>query len=206
MSDRKQGNRGNLGSGAKTEVQRKVEVIRELLRIYGARRRDLSQVERALRSRSAKKIADTLAGHGLSRPDPTELRDDPWFELRLVALQIGSCGPEVRARMIEALPETIRSDVLSRMFTFSDILRLDDVSVQLLLRTLDTKVVALALLGAGDRIVARVLDNVSRRAAAIYREEMEYAAEADAEDVIAAREEIARVLRELVESGRVSIR
>ncbi len=60
------------------------------------------------------------------------------------------------------------------LFVFEDIVKLDDRSVQLLLKEVDQKDLALALRGVTDEVKDKVLSNMSQRAAEMLLEEMEY--------------------------------
>src|SRR5204862_5397614 len=60
------------------------------------------------------------------------------------------------------------------MFVFDDLLKLDDKSIQSLLKEVDNSQWALALKGASEELKAKVLGNLSQRAAALLQEEMEY--------------------------------
>ena len=56
---------------------------------------------------------------------------------------------------------------------FEDIVKLDDRSIQMILREADQKDLALALRGVSDEVKQRILGNMSERGAPMLAEEME---------------------------------
>src|SRR5437763_1918074 len=73
------------------------------------------------------------------------------------------------AAILESLETTdpeLADEIRRRMFVFQDIVKLDDRAVQLLLREIDTKDLAMALKGTTDVVRQKVLGNLSERAAA----------------------------------------
>ena len=69
--------------------------------------------------------------------------------------------------------------VKSSMFVFEDIITLDDVSIQRILREVDGKELALALKGCSDEVANAVYRNQSKRAAAALKEDMEFLGQLD---------------------------
>lgn len=69
---------------------------------------------------------------------------------------------------------TLADEIRMLLFVFEDIVKLDDRSVQLLLKEVDQKDLALALRGVTDEVKDKVLSNMSQRAAEMLVEEMEY--------------------------------
>lgn len=94
-------------------------------------------------------------------------------------------------------------EIKNRMFDFDDMVRLDDRSVQRLLRDVSTRDLAISLLTASEELKCRVLANVSERVATIIREEMELLGSVPAADVEASRKRIVEAVRELEESGQI---
>ena len=69
------------------------------------------------------------------------------------------------------------------MFVFEDILKLDDRSVQLVMRETDTHEMAVALKGASDELKNKILSNLSKRAGQLMNDEMEYMGPVRVKDV-----------------------
>lgn len=99
------------------------------------------------------------------------------------------------------LAEKIRQ----RMFIFEDIITLDDMSIQRVMRDLDTNDVALALKGASDDVKNRLLKNVSKRAAEILQENIEFLGPVRLREVEEAQQRIVETIRRLDENGEIII-
>ncbi|NOX54388.1 MAG: flagellar motor switch protein FliG [Planctomycetes bacterium] len=91
------------------------------------------------------------------------------------------------------------------MFVFEDLLKLDDKSIQRLLKEVDNNQWALALKGASEEIKQRILGNLSQRAAELLKEEMEYLGPVRVSDVEAAQQQIVDTVRRLEDAGEIVI-
>ena len=76
-------------------------------------------------------------------------------------------------QLAEADPE-LAEEIRMRLFVFEDVVKLDDRSVQLLLKEVDQKDLALALRGVSGEVRDKVLTNMSQRAAEMLMEEIEF--------------------------------
>jgi flagellar motor switch protein FliG len=99
------------------------------------------------------------------------------------------------------LAETVRG----QMFVFEDISQLDDRSVQLLLREVDNKELAVALKGVRDDVRQKIMGNMSERAAANLADEIDVLGPVRAKTVGEAQGNVVRVIRTLEESGQITI-
>lgn len=95
--------------------------------------------------------------------------------------------------------------VKSSMFVFEDILTLDDVSIQRVLREVETKELALALKGASEEVGNVIFKNQSKRAAASLKEDMEFLGPVRLMDVEKAQQKIVGIIRRLDEAGEIVI-
>ncbi len=86
---------------------------------------------------------------------------------------------------------------------FEDIIKLDDRSIQLVLREADQKDLALALRGVSDEVKQRILSNMSERGAQMLLEEMEYQPPQRKRVVEEAQGRIVAIVRKLEEAGAV---
>ena len=75
--------------------------------------------------------------------------------------------------------------------------------MQLVLRQVDMKELALGLKGTSDRVRERVSANLSERAQENLKEEMELLGPQRLQDVEKARKEIVRVVRQLEQEGSI---
>jgi flagellar motor switch protein FliG len=97
----------------------------------------------------------------------------------------------------------IADEVRQRMFVFEDVLTLDDRSVQLVLRQVDSKELAVALKGVREDVREKIARNMSERAALNLKEEIESLGPVRLKSVEEAQGAIVRVIRALEESGQV---
>ena len=91
------------------------------------------------------------------------------------------------------------------MFVFDDLLKLDDRSIQALLKEVDNSQWALALKGGSEDLKAKVLGNLSQRAAALLQEEMEYLGPVRVSDVEGMQQQIVDTVRRLEDSGDIVV-
>jgi flagellar motor switch protein FliG len=68
----------------------------------------------------------------------------------------------------------LAEEIRMMLFVFEDIVKLDDRSVQVLLKEIDQKDLALALRGVSEEVRDKVVANMSQRAAEMLLEEIEY--------------------------------
>ena len=108
--------------------------------------------------------------------------------------------------VLDSLTETdeeLAAEVRRLLFVFEDIIKLDDRSIQLVLREADQKDLALALRGVSDEVKERVLQNMSERGAQMLLEEMEYQPPQRKRVVEEAQGRIVAIVRRLEEAGAV---
>jgi flagellar motor switch protein FliG len=99
--------------------------------------------------------------------------------------------------------EELADEVRQRMFVFEDIEQLDDRSVQLILRQVDGKDLAIALKGVRAQVKDKITSNMSQRAAANLLEEIELLGPVRLSTVEEAQGSIVRIIRALEESGQL---
>ncbi len=99
-------------------------------------------------------------------------------------------------------PQTA-DDVRSRMFVFEDVTTLDDRSVQLVLRSVDAKDLAIALKGVDQRVRDKILNNMSERAAANLAEEITLLGPVKLKTVEESQAAVVKVIRSLEEAGQI---
>ena len=100
-----------------------------------------------------------------------------------------------------ALAEEIRK----RLFVFEDIILLDDNAIQRVIREIDNRELAMALKGAGGEVNQRVMKNMSKRAAEMLKEDLDFLGPIRLRDVEEAQARIVAVIRKLDEAGEIVI-
>lgn len=104
----------------------------------------------------------------------------------------------------EQNPE-LADEVRRMMFLFEDIVVLDDRSIQQVLREVDTKELAVALKGTSDEVQEKIYANMSERAAAIIKEDLEFMGPVRVKTVEEAQQKIVAVIRRLEDAGQIVI-
>ncbi|MEW6447605.1 MAG: flagellar motor switch protein FliG [Bacillota bacterium] len=99
----------------------------------------------------------------------------------------------------------LADEVRKRMFMFEDIVKLDDTSIQRVLREVNTKDLAVALRGAGEDVKNRIFRNMSQRAGKMLKDELEYMGPVRLRQVEEAQQKIVKVIRALEEAGEIII-
>ncbi|GHS93894.1 flagellar motor switch protein FliG [Planctomycetales bacterium] len=91
------------------------------------------------------------------------------------------------------------------MFVFEDLIQVNDKGIQATLKEIENDELALALKTASEELQAKIFKNMSERAAAMIRENMEFMGPTRLSDVEAAQQRIVDVVRRLEESGEVIV-
>ncbi|MFU0823734.1 MAG: flagellar motor switch protein FliG [Clostridium sp.] len=89
------------------------------------------------------------------------------------------------------------------MFVFDDIITLDDVSIQRVLREVESKDLALALKGCSEEVANCIFRNQSKRAAASLKEDIEFLGPVRLMDVEKAQQKIVSIIRRLEDAGEI---
>jgi flagellar motor switch protein FliG len=104
---------------------------------------------------------------------------------------------------LEHQDEQLADDVRQRMFVFEDISTLDDRSIQLILRQVEGKELALALKGVRLDVREKITSNMSQRAGQNLVEEIDMLGAVRIKQVEEAQGGVVRVIRALEESGQL---
>jgi len=99
----------------------------------------------------------------------------------------------------------LAEEIKRKMFVFEDIVILDDRAVQLVLREIEQKDLSLALKATPQEVKDKIFKNMSKRAAAMLNEDMEYMGPVRMRDVEESQMKIVSVIRRLEEAGEIII-
>jgi flagellar motor switch protein FliG len=116
--------------------------------------------------------------------------------------------PTIESRVIEQIRKAdaaLGGSIQDLMFTFENLLDLDDRSVQSLLREVPGDRLVIALKGADDAVREKVFRNMSKRAAEMLREDLESKGPVRLSDVEAAQKEILGTVRRMADNGEIAI-
>jgi flagellar motor switch protein FliG len=129
-------------------------------------------------------------------------------------------GPKIAAEMLNGLGTSLETEVLAsvretdeelaqsiqdQMFTFDDMIKLEDRAIQTVLREVASEGLVIALKGATAEVREKILKNMSQRAAEALREDLESRGPVRVSDVEAQQKEVLKVIRRLSDSGEISL-
>ena len=110
--------------------------------------------------------------------------------------------------IIESLEEDdpeLAEEIKKRMFVFEDIVLLDDRAIQKVLREVDTQELAKALKAVDSEVQDKIFRNMSKRAATLLKEDMDYMGPVRLKDVEEAQQKIVSIIRKLEEQGEIVV-
>jgi flagellar motor switch protein FliG len=152
-----------------------------------------------------------------------EVKEDLSPEIRTVLLDKlfdDEGGPKVAAEILNRIGRTTEKCVLERLdardpevaeevrnqiYTFDDIAKQTDREIQILLREIDTKDLAVALKGASEELQDRIFSNVSEEVGNKIKEEMKFSGPVRMSDVEDVQLRVVETVRQLDEQGKVKI-
>ena len=99
--------------------------------------------------------------------------------------------------------EELAQQIMDLMFVFDDLMKLEDKSIQLLLKEVASETLIISLKGATPALREKFLGNMSSRAAEALREDLESRGAMRLTEVEAQQKEILKTLRRLADEGQV---
>jgi flagellar motor switch protein FliG len=99
----------------------------------------------------------------------------------------------------------LADEIRKKMFVFEDILLLDDRAIQRVLRDVDNADLELALKSTSEEVQNAVFRNLSKRLAAMIKEDMDFMGPVRMKDVEEAQQKIVSVIRKLEDAGEIVI-
>ncbi|MDF9409300.1 flagellar motor switch protein FliG [Pelotomaculum isophthalicicum JI] len=119
--------------------------------------------------------------------------------------RVGRSAEKVVLEGLEREDPALAEEVKRRMLVFEDMIMLPDNFIQRVLREVNSKDLAMAMRGAGEEVNARIYKNLSKRAAEMLKEEIEFMGPVRLREVEQAQQKIVNILRKLDESGEIII-
>ena len=110
--------------------------------------------------------------------------------------------------IIETLEEEdpeLAEEIKKRMFVFEDIVLLDDRSVQKVLREVDPNALSKSLKSVDDEVKEKIFRNMSKRAVALLKEDIEYMGPIRLHDVEESQQKVVNIIRKLEDEGEIVI-
>ncbi|HOM05440.1 MAG TPA: FliG C-terminal domain-containing protein, partial [Candidatus Kapabacteria bacterium] len=128
--------------------------------------------------------------------------------VQLVANILNKCNNAVAKQLLESIEEkdyNMALEIKRKMFLFEDIVLIDDKGIQRILRDVDKRDLALALKVSDEKIRSKIFKNMSERAAAVVKEELEFMGPVKLKEVEAAQMRIVDIIKKLEEQEEIAI-
>ena len=106
---------------------------------------------------------------------------------------------------LEVEEPELADEIKRKMFVFEDILSLDDKTIQRVLRDVDNNDLGIALKGTSEEVQNVIFNNLSKRLAAMIREDMDFMGPVRMKDVEEAQQKIVNIIRRLEDTGEIII-
>ncbi len=121
---------------------------------------------------------------------------------------INLLGSAIETTVIESIrlqDADLAQKIMDKMFTFEDLLKLDNKSIQMVLKEVSSDMLVVALKGASNELKELILGNMSSRAAEGLREDLESRGPVRLSEVEGQQKEILKIVRRLSDEGSVVI-
>ena len=113
-------------------------------------------------------------------------------------------GTTVETSVLDYIREAdndLAQQIMDNMFTFDDLIKVEDKGIQALLKEVQTESLVIGLKGASAEIREKIFKNMSTRAAETLREELESRGPVRLSEVENEQKEMLKVVRRLAEEG-----
>ena len=172
---------------------KQVEVVKRVANMEQTNPEMIFEVERGLEARLSNQLGQPFAKIG---------------GMETVAEMLNLVDRSTEKSIMEGL-EAEDPDLLEQirrlMFVFEDINQVDDKGIQAVLKEIDKDELSLGLKTASEELKEKIFGNMSARAVAMIKEDMEYMGPVRVADVEAAQQRIVDVVRRLEDSGEIII-
>ena len=118
---------------------------------------------------------------------------------------VGSTRETELIEMVREYDDNLAQKIIDKMFVFDNLMEVDDRSIQLILREVQSESLIVALKGASAELREKILKNMSQRAGDMLREDLEAKGPVKLSEVEAEQKEILKVVRRLSDEGQIVI-
>lgn len=128
--------------------------------------------------------------------------------VKAAAEMINLMGTVIEGTVIESIRNhdpDLAQKIVDKMFVFDDVIKLDDKSIQMVLKEVASDALVVALKGAQPELKEKFLANMSSRAAETLREDLEARGPMRLSEVEAQQKEILKTVRRLADEGTIVI-
>ena len=176
-----------LGSDDQAEVARRVALMAE------TRPEVVEHVESVMRQKLSNVIAQEYAAAG---------------GVKSLADILNNADRTTERNVLDELAKShaeLAEEVRLLLFTFEDVVKLDDRSIQMILKEVDQKDLAIALRGVSEDVRTRIFSNMSERGAELLKEEIDFQPPQRRRIIEEAQGRIVGIVRRLEEGGAIVI-
>ena len=143
-------------------------------------------------------LTDMLSGEGVKRSRLGGIR-----AAAEIVNMMGSAQEESVIKHVREHDEMLAQKMIDEMFLFENLLELEDRSVQLLLKEVESESLIIALKGAPLELREKFLKNMSQRAAEMLREDIEMRGPVRVSQVETEQKSILQIVRRLADAGEI---
>ncbi len=174
-------------------MQKQIEVIKRIANMEQTNPDVIREVERGLESRLSNMLTQSMEKAG---------------GIPTVAEILNLADRATEKSIMEGLeaedPELVE-EIRRLMFVFEDIRLVDGKGIQSILKEIDNDELSLALKTASPELQEKIFSNMSERAAALVREDMQFMGPVRVSDVESAQQRIVDIVRRLEDAGEIII-
>jgi flagellar motor switch protein FliG len=173
------------------DPEEQADVARRVAKMAETRPEVVSHVENVMRQKLSNVIAQEYAAAG---------------GVKSLADILNHSDRSTERNVLDELAKTeseLAEEVRLLLFTFEDVVKLDDRSIQMVLKEVDQKDLAIALRGVNEDVRGRIFSNMSERGSELLKEEIEFQPPQRKRVIEEAQGRIVGVVRRLEEAGAV---
>jgi len=173
-------------------AERQLAVIRRVANMAQTSPEIIEEVEKGLENRMASVMSQQFENAG---------------GVASVAEMLNVIDRSTERSLLENLAQEdpdLVEEIRRLMFVFEDITKLPDRDIQTLLKNVESSQWAMALKGASEELRNKILNNMSKRASDLLREEMEYLGPVRLSVVEQTQQQVVDIVRRLEDAGEIS--
>ena len=118
---------------------------------------------------------------------------------------VGSANEATVIENVRSVDPDLAQKIQDQMFVFDNLMDIEDRSIQLILREIQSESLIVALKGASEEIREKIFKNMSQRASEMLREDLESKGPVKVSEVEAEQKSILQVARRLSDEGQISL-
>ncbi len=173
--------------------ERQLAVIRRIATMQQTSPEIIKEVEKGLENRMASVMSQKLESAG-----------GVGAVAEVLNVIDRATGRTIMENLAQDDPDLV-DEIRRLMFVFEDINKLADQDIQAILKSVESSQWAIALKGASEELREKIFRNMSKRAGAMLKEEMEYLGPMRSSDVERIQQEIVDIVRRLEDAGEVTV-